>query len=54
MVNTVSVMNRYYIRNCPLRIKNKVSQLASVYVALGWCAAMQFVDECIDNEKPLK
>ena len=26
---------------------------ARVCVALGWRAAMQFVDECVGNEKPL-
>jgi hypothetical protein len=27
---------------------------ARVCVALGWRAAMQFVDECVGNKKPLK
>lgn len=26
---------------------------ARVCVALGWRAAMQFIDECVCNEKPL-
>ena len=26
---------------------------ARVCVALGWRAAMQFVDECVGNKKPL-